>query len=93
MTMQSLASNRWLLVSVCDMCPRPWSAIASPRLASAKNFFLSWWFDYGQAVVREWELRPTVLGTPRPYLTRHCYNGRKSLALGSQCESAKEVLQ
>jgi glycosyltransferase involved in cell wall biosynthesis len=33
-----------------------------------KDYFLSWWFDYGRADVREWKREPNVWGIPRPYL-------------------------
>jgi glucosyl-dolichyl phosphate glucuronosyltransferase len=39
-----------------------------PEVRLSQEFFLSWWFGYGRAVVREWGLGPAVLGIPRPYL-------------------------
>ncbi len=34
-----------------------------------KDYFLTWWFDYGRAMVREWGRGPDVWGVPRPYLS------------------------
>jgi len=34
-----------------------------------KEFLLSWWFDYGRAMVREWGRGPDFLGIPRPYFS------------------------
>jgi len=39
-----------------------------PDSRAQKDYFLSWWFDYGRALVREWGRGPSVLGIPRPYL-------------------------
>ena len=39
-----------------------------PEYRIQKDFFLTWWFDYGRALVREWGRGPAVLGIPRPYL-------------------------
>jgi glycosyltransferase involved in cell wall biosynthesis len=39
-----------------------------PENRIQKNYFLSWWFDYGRAMVREWGRGPNVWGVPRPYL-------------------------
>ncbi len=33
-----------------------------------QGYFLSWWFDYGRARVREFGARPDVFGIPRDYL-------------------------
>jgi glycosyltransferase involved in cell wall biosynthesis len=34
-----------------------------------QEYFLSWWFDYGRAMIRELGERPAVYGIPRDYLT------------------------
>jgi GT2 family glycosyltransferase len=34
-----------------------------------KDYFLSWYFDYGRANVREWPKGPDILGIPRRFLT------------------------
>lgn len=34
-----------------------------------KEYFLTWWFDYGRALVREWGRGPDIWGIPRPYLS------------------------
>jgi glucosyl-dolichyl phosphate glucuronosyltransferase len=34
-----------------------------------KKYFLSWWFDYGRALVREWGRGQDVWGIPRRYLS------------------------
>jgi len=39
-----------------------------PEYRIQKDFFLTWWFDYGRALAREWGRGPAVLGIPRPYL-------------------------
>ena len=39
-----------------------------PENRIQKAYFLTWWFDYGRAMVREWGRGPAVLGIPRPYL-------------------------
>jgi glucosyl-dolichyl phosphate glucuronosyltransferase len=33
-----------------------------------KDYFLTWWFDYGRAMVREWGCGRDIWGIPRPYL-------------------------
>jgi glycosyltransferase involved in cell wall biosynthesis len=38
-----------------------------PEYRIQKDFFLTWWFDYGRALAREWGRGPAVLGIPRPY--------------------------
>jgi glycosyltransferase involved in cell wall biosynthesis len=38
-----------------------------PQGRVTKEYFLAWWFDYGRAVVREWQRKPAVFGIPRPY--------------------------
>lgn len=40
----------------------------APDSRIQKEYFLTWWFEYGQALVREWGRGPAVLGIPRPYL-------------------------
>lgn len=40
-----------------------------PEGRTNKEFFLTWWFDFGRAVAREWGGGPAVLGIPRVYLT------------------------
>ncbi len=40
-----------------------------PRGRITKEYFLSWWFDYGQAMIRELGQRPAVCGIPREYLS------------------------
>jgi len=39
-----------------------------PEGRVSKEFFLTWWFAYGRALVREWGCGPAVLGIPRPHL-------------------------
>ncbi len=39
-----------------------------PENRVQKDYFLTWWFDCGRALVREWGRGPSVLGIPRPYL-------------------------
>jgi glycosyltransferase involved in cell wall biosynthesis len=34
-----------------------------------KGYFLTWWFDYGRALVREVGRKPDIWGIPRHYLT------------------------
>lgn len=34
-----------------------------------KEYFLTWYFDHGRAMVREWERGPDILGIPRRCLT------------------------
>jgi glucosyl-dolichyl phosphate glucuronosyltransferase len=34
-----------------------------------QEYFLSWWFDYGRALIREVGERPTVYGIPRHYFS------------------------
>jgi glycosyltransferase involved in cell wall biosynthesis len=41
--------------------------VAESRLT--KQYFLSWWFDYGRAYIIEQGDRPDVLGIPRDYLS------------------------
>jgi glycosyltransferase involved in cell wall biosynthesis len=38
-----------------------------PEDRAKKEFFLTWWFDFGRALVREWGRGPAVLGIPGPY--------------------------
>jgi glycosyltransferase involved in cell wall biosynthesis len=38
-----------------------------PENRVTKKYFLSWWFDFGRAFVREWGRGRSVLGIPRPY--------------------------
>jgi glycosyltransferase involved in cell wall biosynthesis len=40
-----------------------------PQERIAKEFFFSWWFDYGRAMIRERGDRPDVYGVPRDYLS------------------------
>lgn len=40
-----------------------------PKNRIRKDYFLTWWFDYGRARVREIGRRPDIGGIPRPYLT------------------------
>jgi GT2 family glycosyltransferase len=40
----------------------------APENRVQKDYFLTWWFDFGRAVAREWGRGPSVLGIPRPYL-------------------------
>lgn len=39
-----------------------------PENRIQEGYFLTWWFDYGRAMVREWGRGPNVWGVPRPYL-------------------------
>jgi glycosyltransferase involved in cell wall biosynthesis len=39
-----------------------------PEGRVTKDFFLTWWLDFGRATVREWGRGQSVLGIPRPYL-------------------------
>ncbi|HXC62060.1 MAG TPA: hypothetical protein VNV63_05260, partial [Nitrospiria bacterium] len=39
-----------------------------PEGRTNREFFLSWWFDYGRSLVREWGPGPAILRIPRPYL-------------------------
>lgn len=34
-----------------------------------KDYFLTWWFDYGRSGIREGGKRPDIWGIPRPYLS------------------------
>ena len=34
-----------------------------------QEYFFSWWYDYGQSMIREMAERPAVWGIPRDYLT------------------------
>jgi GT2 family glycosyltransferase len=34
-----------------------------------KSYFLTWYFDFGRAMVREWKRGPRILGIPRRFLT------------------------
>jgi len=38
-----------------------------PENRLQKDYFLTWWLDFGRALVREWGRGPSVLGVPRPY--------------------------
>jgi glycosyltransferase involved in cell wall biosynthesis len=40
----------------------------APEDRIQKAYFLTWWFNYGRARVREWRRGPDVLGIARPYL-------------------------
>jgi hypothetical protein len=48
----------------------PFAVVYHPVLENRvkKKYFLSWWFDYGRAQVREWGCGPDVWGIPRRYL-------------------------
>jgi glucosyl-dolichyl phosphate glucuronosyltransferase len=40
-----------------------------PKNRLHKKYFLTWWFDFGRALAREWGRGPDVWGIPRPYLS------------------------
>lgn len=40
-----------------------------PRSRLRKAYFLTWWFDYGRAEIREADKRPTIRRIPRYYLS------------------------
>ncbi len=40
-----------------------------PQGRLTQEFFYSWWFDYGRAMIRERGVRPDVWGIPRDYLS------------------------
>lgn len=40
-----------------------------PKARITKEYFLSWWFDYGRALIRERGDRPDVYGIPWDYLS------------------------
>lgn len=42
---------------------------AVPESRLSKKYFLSFWFDYGRAAIRELTRRPDIWGIPRRYLT------------------------
>lgn len=44
--------------------------IPSERIT--REYFLSWWFDYGRAMIKERGDRPDVYGIPRDYLALIC---------------------
>ena len=41
----------------------------APQNRIQKRYFLTWYFDHGRAMVREWERAPHVLGIPRRCFT------------------------
>ena len=43
-----------------------------PHGRITKEYFFSWWFDYGRAMIRERGDRPDVYGVPRDYLSLLC---------------------
>jgi len=40
-----------------------------PQGRLTQQYFFSWWYDYGQSMIREMTDRPDVWGIPRDYLT------------------------
>ena len=40
-----------------------------PQGRITKEYFFSWWFDYGRAMIREYGERPDMYGIPRDYLS------------------------
>jgi len=40
-----------------------------PQGRITQEYFFSWWYDYGQAMIREMAERPDVWGIPRDYLS------------------------
>jgi glucosyl-dolichyl phosphate glucuronosyltransferase len=40
-----------------------------PEERVRKSYFLSWYFDHGRAMVREWPRAPNILGIPRRFFT------------------------
>lgn len=40
-----------------------------PQGRVRQEFFFDWWYDYGQAMIREMGSRPKVFGIPRDYLS------------------------
>ncbi|GAC1680538.1 MAG: hypothetical protein PVS2B2_18960 [Candidatus Acidiferrum sp.] len=40
-----------------------------PESRLNQKYFLSWWFDYGRALIREQGRKPDVCGIPRHYLS------------------------
>jgi glycosyltransferase involved in cell wall biosynthesis len=34
-----------------------------------KQYFLTWWFDFGRSLVREWGRGPDIWGIPQPYFS------------------------
>ena len=49
----------------------PLAVVCHPVVQSriTKKYFLSWWFDYGRAEMRERKQRPSVWGVPRRYVS------------------------
>jgi glucosyl-dolichyl phosphate glucuronosyltransferase len=49
----------------------PLAVVCHPVVQSriTKQYFLSWWFDYGRAEIREKKKRPDVWGIPRRYIS------------------------
>jgi hypothetical protein len=43
-----------------------------PQGRVTKEYLLSWWFDYGRAMIKERGDRPDVCGVPRDYLALIC---------------------
>jgi glycosyltransferase involved in cell wall biosynthesis len=69
--------GRRLLAAGERLCYEPsavaYHAVHENRLR--KGFFLQWYFDYGRAMVREWESGPDILGVSRRCFTFFKYIG------------------
>jgi len=59
-----------LLAAGERLCYEPSAVVyhPAPENRVQKDYFLTWWFDFGRAVVREWGRGRAVLGIPRLYL-------------------------
>lgn len=63
--------GRRLLAAGVKLRYEPFAIIYHPVLPERlhKGYFLSWWFDYGRALIREKGKQPDLMGIPRHFLS------------------------